>query len=133
MAEPKDPHRERIEELGRMNTIYSERPWHDWKPGTPPSTTILPTTIRAPWMTNIRTNRIATRPASATGEAETRSKGVARANATAAATRRLAGSVFALKGSPTPKHPQSIPAPRKYDTTITEKNSARMAAATIDR
>ena len=36
MAEPKDPHRERIEELGRMNTIYSERPWHDWKPGTPP-------------------------------------------------------------------------------------------------
>ena len=36
MAETKDPHRERIEELGRMNTIYSERPWHDWKPGTPP-------------------------------------------------------------------------------------------------
>ncbi len=36
MAEPKNPHRERIEELGRMNTIYSERPWHDWKPGTPP-------------------------------------------------------------------------------------------------
>ncbi len=33
---PKDPHRERIEELGRMNTIYSENPWHDWKPGTPP-------------------------------------------------------------------------------------------------
>jgi hypothetical protein len=19
-----------------MNTIYSERPWHDWKPGAPP-------------------------------------------------------------------------------------------------
>ena len=36
MAEPKNPHRERIEELGRMNTIPSERPWHDWKPGTPP-------------------------------------------------------------------------------------------------
>ena len=36
MAETKDPHRERIEDLGRMNTIYSERPWHDWKPGKPP-------------------------------------------------------------------------------------------------
>ena len=35
MAE-KDPLRERIEELGRMNTIYSERPCQDWKPGDPP-------------------------------------------------------------------------------------------------
>lgn len=32
----KDPLRERIEELGRMNTLYVERPWHDWKPGDPP-------------------------------------------------------------------------------------------------
>ena len=31
-----DPHRRSIEELGRQNTIYSERPWHDWKPGDPP-------------------------------------------------------------------------------------------------
>jgi len=36
MAEKKDPLRERIEELGRMNTIYSERAWEDWKPGKPP-------------------------------------------------------------------------------------------------
>lgn len=36
MAEKKDPHRASIEELGRMNTIYSERPWEDWKPSTPP-------------------------------------------------------------------------------------------------
>jgi hypothetical protein len=36
MAEKKDPLRERIEELGRMNTIYSEREWEDWKPGKPP-------------------------------------------------------------------------------------------------
>jgi len=36
MAETKDPHRERIEQLGRMNTSYSENPWHDWKPGAPP-------------------------------------------------------------------------------------------------
>ena len=28
--------RERIEQLGRMNTIYSERKWDDWKPGDPP-------------------------------------------------------------------------------------------------
>ena len=28
--------RERIEELGRMNTIYSENKWDDWKPGDPP-------------------------------------------------------------------------------------------------
>lgn len=31
--------RERIEELGRMNTIYSElkrSDWDDWKPGDPP-------------------------------------------------------------------------------------------------
>ena len=28
--------RERIEQLGRMNTIYSERQWDDWKPGDPP-------------------------------------------------------------------------------------------------
>ena len=34
MAE-KDPLRERIEELGRMNTSDTERPWHDWKPGAP--------------------------------------------------------------------------------------------------
>ena len=32
----KDPLRERIEELGRMNTIYSERSEGDWKPGDPP-------------------------------------------------------------------------------------------------
>ena len=61
MAEPKDPHRERIEELGRMNTIYSERPWHDWKPGTAPKHDHLPTTIRRRWMTNTRTSRIETR------------------------------------------------------------------------
>jgi hypothetical protein len=36
MAEKKDPLRERIEELGRMNTIYTERPGDDWKPGDPP-------------------------------------------------------------------------------------------------
>jgi hypothetical protein len=36
MAEKKDPLRERIEELGRMNTLYSERAWEDWKPGQPP-------------------------------------------------------------------------------------------------
>jgi len=36
MAAEKDPLRKSIEELGRMNTIYSERPWHDWKPGDPP-------------------------------------------------------------------------------------------------
>ena len=36
MAETKDPLRANIEELGRMNTIYSERPWHDWRPGDPP-------------------------------------------------------------------------------------------------
>jgi hypothetical protein len=35
MAE-KNPLRACIEELGRMNTIYSERPWDDWKPGDPP-------------------------------------------------------------------------------------------------
>jgi hypothetical protein len=35
MAE-KNPLRERIEDLGRANTEYSEGPWHDWKPGTPP-------------------------------------------------------------------------------------------------
>jgi len=34
--EKKDPHRERIEELGRMNTIYSEGAWTDWKPSKPP-------------------------------------------------------------------------------------------------
>ena len=28
--------RERIEQLGRMNTIYSEGKWNDWKPGDPP-------------------------------------------------------------------------------------------------
>ena len=28
--------RERIEQLGRMNTIYSEGEWADWKPGDPP-------------------------------------------------------------------------------------------------
>lgn len=28
--------RERIEQLGRMNTIYSERDADDWKPGDPP-------------------------------------------------------------------------------------------------
>ena len=32
----KDPHRERIEELGRMNTLYGENPWKDWRPSTPP-------------------------------------------------------------------------------------------------
>ena len=36
MAEKKDPLRERLEELGRMNTMYSERAWADWKPGDPP-------------------------------------------------------------------------------------------------
>jgi hypothetical protein len=36
MAEKKDPLRERLEELGRMNTMYVERPWEDWKPGQPP-------------------------------------------------------------------------------------------------
>jgi hypothetical protein len=36
MAEKKDPLRERIEELGRMNTLYGERAWEDWKPGKPP-------------------------------------------------------------------------------------------------
>ena len=29
--------RERIEQLGRMNTIYSERHAEDWKPGEPPT------------------------------------------------------------------------------------------------
>ena len=57
---PKDPHRERIEELGRMNTIYSENPWHDWKPGTLRSTTISRTTRLALWMMSIRTNLIET-------------------------------------------------------------------------
>jgi hypothetical protein len=28
--------RERIEDLGRMNTIYTERAGDDWKPGDPP-------------------------------------------------------------------------------------------------
>jgi hypothetical protein len=28
--------RESIENLGRMNTIYGERKWDDWKPGDPP-------------------------------------------------------------------------------------------------
>jgi hypothetical protein len=28
--------RERIEELGRMNAVYSERKADDWKPGDPP-------------------------------------------------------------------------------------------------
>ena len=32
----KNPLRERIEDLGRANTEYTERPWHDWKPGDPP-------------------------------------------------------------------------------------------------
>lgn len=32
----KNPWRERQEELGRANTEYGERPWHDWKPGDPP-------------------------------------------------------------------------------------------------
>jgi hypothetical protein len=36
MAEKKDPLRASIEELGRMNTMYSERAWEDWKPGDPP-------------------------------------------------------------------------------------------------
>ena len=36
MADKKDPLRERLEELGRMNTLYGERPWEDWKPGKPP-------------------------------------------------------------------------------------------------
>jgi hypothetical protein len=36
MAEKKDPHRERIEELGRMNTEYGEGAWADWRPGKPP-------------------------------------------------------------------------------------------------
>ncbi|HTL00776.1 MAG TPA: hypothetical protein VL243_01050 [Vicinamibacterales bacterium] len=36
MAEKKDPLRERLEELGRMNSLYVERPWHDWRPGKPP-------------------------------------------------------------------------------------------------
>ena len=36
MAEKKDPLRERLEDLGRMNSIYSERAWDDWKPGDPP-------------------------------------------------------------------------------------------------
>jgi hypothetical protein len=36
MAEKKDPLRERLEELGRMNTLYSEGAWADWKPGDPP-------------------------------------------------------------------------------------------------
>ena len=34
--EKKDPLRERLEELGRMNTMYSEGPWKDWRPGQPP-------------------------------------------------------------------------------------------------
>jgi hypothetical protein len=36
MADKKDPLRERLEELGRMNTMYSERAWADWKPGDSP-------------------------------------------------------------------------------------------------
>ena len=36
MAEKKDPLRASLEELGRMNTLYSERAWEDWKPGDPP-------------------------------------------------------------------------------------------------
>jgi hypothetical protein len=36
MPEKKDPLRERIEELGRMNHIYTERAGEDWKPGDPP-------------------------------------------------------------------------------------------------
>jgi hypothetical protein len=32
----KNPWRERLEDLGRANTEYGERPWHDWKPGSPP-------------------------------------------------------------------------------------------------
>jgi hypothetical protein len=32
----KNPLRERIEDLGRMNTIYSERSEDGWKPGDPP-------------------------------------------------------------------------------------------------
>ena len=36
MAEKKDPLRERLEDLGRMNTMYSERGWEDWKPCDPP-------------------------------------------------------------------------------------------------
>ena len=34
--EKKDPLRESIENLGRMNTLYGERPWDDWKPGSRP-------------------------------------------------------------------------------------------------
>lgn len=36
MPEKKDPHRERIEDLGRKNTEYTEAPDRDWKPGDPP-------------------------------------------------------------------------------------------------
>jgi len=38
-----------------------------------------------------------------------------------------------LNASPTPKHPQSIPAPRKYCTNITVKNNPRIVVATSDR
>ena len=36
MAEKKDPLRASLEELGRMNTMYSERAWEDWAPSRPP-------------------------------------------------------------------------------------------------